>query len=360
MQGLISRGSNLLNDANRDAKAADKLRGDALASFEQAVAKARRDGIAKNLLADAVFGRSRALYGLKRYREAIADFKEAGQLGNSNAPNWLWWTTNGLAAQMSRQGQQEQGLLMMAVNHLDLTPELKRSLGVQNLKAHTDVWERIMDVYAKLLAAPGAAIVTDCDRLAAHPSDPYRVAPAVVFDSIDPPTAITACDEAIKAHPNEARYLYQRGRARSKAASLAASDKTRAEQNHAAAMHDFNAALERGYPVAFNNAAIAYRRGQGVPTDEVKAGDLYLETLNRIIHCCWMPVARHLLDQESQHDVTTVRRVVHELLLWAEALGSEPAEKMLTELYANAVLVRPTDRPPLGKADFQSLPPWLR
>ena len=189
---------------------------------------------------------------------------------------------------------------------------------------------------------------------------PESVAPAVAFDSIDPSTAITACDEAIKASPNEARYLYQRGRARSKAAFLAANDKTRAEQNDAVAIQDFNAALERGYPLAFNNVAIAYQSGRGVAMDVAKAADLYLETFNRIIHCCWVPVARHLLAQEDQHDVSTVRRVVHEFLLWADALGSEPAEQMLKVLYAKGVLTQPTDRRGFAKADFKSLPPWLR
>ena len=360
VRGFVERGSNLLYEVDSDAKAADQRRREALESFEQAVVRARRDGVAKNLLADAVHGRGRAFDGLKRYREAVADFKEASRLRHRGAQSWLWWATNRLAEQMSNQGQREQGLLMTVVNHLDLTPDLKESLEVRGIRSNTYLGARIADVHANLPKSPRSANVTNCDRLTAHPSDPYRVAPATAFESIVPPMAIAACDKAIKEQPNEARYLYQRGRAWSRAAFLAENDKTRADQHDAAALEDFKAAMAKGYPAAFNNVAIAYNDGRAIAKDQHKAADTYLETTNRFVHCCWEPVARHLIEQEDQHDKATVRRVVHELLLWADALGSERAGKMLAELYAKGALVRPTDMPPIGKADFKSLPPWLR
>jgi len=97
-----------------------------------------------------------------------------------------------------------------------------------------------------------------------------------------------------------------------------------------------------------------------VTRNDDKASDLSLETFNRVVHCCWVPVAHHLLQHETEHEPAQVRRVVHELLLWARALGSEPARLMLSELYANRTLTPPSNPFPDEEARFGSLPPWLR
>jgi hypothetical protein len=91
--------------------------------------------------------------------------------------------------------------------------------------------------------------------------------------SIDTPRAIAACDEAIKAHPEEPRYLYQRGRAHSRAARLAetAKDEAAAKLSDASALHDLEAAMSKGYPMAFNNMANALQLGKGIAKDEGKA-----------------------------------------------------------------------------------------
>ncbi len=68
---------------------------------------------------------------------------------------------------------------------------------------------------AALLAAPAAAGPGDptaCDRLAAHPSDPDRVAPGVAQRDIDLPAAIAACEAAVRADPSNPRLNYQLGR----------------------------------------------------------------------------------------------------------------------------------------------------
>ncbi len=62
---------------------------------------------------------------------------------------------------------------------------------------------------------PGTS-VTACDRLAAHPEDPDRVAPGVATKDVDLPTAIAACtveaEKAAPASPDYARLHYQLGR----------------------------------------------------------------------------------------------------------------------------------------------------
>ncbi|HJP20359.1 MAG: tetratricopeptide repeat protein [Alphaproteobacteria bacterium] len=69
-----------------------------------------------------------------------------------------------------------------------------------------------------LLAAlllPGAALaetVTDCDRLAADPSDPDRVVAGVVAAGLDYAAAVVACRKASAGAPGNARLGYQLGR----------------------------------------------------------------------------------------------------------------------------------------------------
>lgn len=54
--------------------------------------------------------------------------------------------------------------------------------------------------------------VTECDRLAAHPDDPYRVAPGRERSEIDLPRAIAACREAVQRDPRNPRLHYQLAR----------------------------------------------------------------------------------------------------------------------------------------------------
>jgi predicted Zn-dependent protease len=52
-----------------------------------------------------------------------------------------------------------------------------------------------------------------CDLLAAHPFDPDRFGEGVMFDRIDGERAVSACEEAVAADPNNLRLAYQLGRA---------------------------------------------------------------------------------------------------------------------------------------------------
>lgn len=54
--------------------------------------------------------------------------------------------------------------------------------------------------------------VTDCDRLAAHPDDPFRIAPGVPQPLIDFARAIPACEAAVQADPANPRLAYQLAR----------------------------------------------------------------------------------------------------------------------------------------------------
>lgn len=54
--------------------------------------------------------------------------------------------------------------------------------------------------------------VTECDRLAAHPDDPYRVASGVPQASVDLARAVPACREAVAQDPKNPRLNYQYAR----------------------------------------------------------------------------------------------------------------------------------------------------
>jgi TPR repeat protein len=54
--------------------------------------------------------------------------------------------------------------------------------------------------------------VTECDRLAAHPSDPDKLTEGVATQDVKLDRAIAACQMAVAADPNNARLNYQLGR----------------------------------------------------------------------------------------------------------------------------------------------------
>ena len=60
--------------------------------------------------------------------------------------------------------------------------------------------------------AIGVARVTECDRLAAHPSDTQKLSPGVTQPEVNIPVARKACEDALKKAPSDGRILYQLGR----------------------------------------------------------------------------------------------------------------------------------------------------
>lgn len=94
--------------------------------------------------------------------------------------------------------------------------------------------------------AAGADQPTECDTLAAHKSDPDRMAAGVDMDSIVPRLAIAACEAALAQYPDDPRFHYLLGRA-----FLAAS-------RTADSIAQFQRAAEAGYAMANYNLGLAY------------------------------------------------------------------------------------------------------
>lgn len=61
-------------------------------------------------------------------------------------------------------------------------------------------------------ASKHSQTVTECDRMASHPEDPYKVAPGRERAEIDLPKAIEVCRAAVAADPKNPRLNYLYGR----------------------------------------------------------------------------------------------------------------------------------------------------
>jgi hypothetical protein len=105
--------------------------------------------------------------------------------------------------------------------------------------------------------------VTECDRLAAHPSDPGRVAPGIEWGAMDGAAAVAACKAALEEHPGEARLQAALGRAYEKV------------EQYDRAMALNRLAAEKGSLAAYHNLGNLYRKGRGVPVDPAEAAHWY-------------------------------------------------------------------------------------
>lgn len=114
-----------------------------------------------------------------------------------------------------------------------------------------------------------AVAVTDCDRLAASPSDPGRPAGlvGVEFDQIDAVHAIPACRVAVGLRPNNPRLVFELGRALNKIGGDA----------NVESAERYRFAADAGNAAAMNNLANMYQSGRGVAKDEAEAFRWYLK-----------------------------------------------------------------------------------
>ena len=107
--------------------------------------------------------------------------------------------------------------------------------------------------------ALGPPPVNDCDRLAAHPYDPSKVAAGLQMIEIDSARAIAACRKAVAAHPDTPRFHFQLGRA------------LQASKSFDEAMTEYRKAADEGYLQAMNNIGLMYLNGTGVAQNGTKA-----------------------------------------------------------------------------------------
>ena len=110
-------------------------------------------------------------------------------------------------------------------------------------------------------------LVTDCDRLAAHPSDEQRPPDvAGIFEhEIDIVAALRACNEAIRQYPDAARFVFETGRV------------AHAQKDYAEALRYFEKATGMGSKIAITEMGIVYLNGESVARDYARARQLFEE-----------------------------------------------------------------------------------
>ena len=110
-------------------------------------------------------------------------------------------------------------------------------------------------------------LVTECDRLAAHPSDGQRPPDVVGLfeEEVDIVAASKACNEAMRQYPDMARFVFEAGRI------------AHAEKDYAEALRLFEKAAGMGSKIAITDTGIVYLKGQSVTKDYTRARELFEE-----------------------------------------------------------------------------------
>ena len=299
----------------------------AIESYTRFLSMAEGVSSLNDLVGSATLRRGIVRYRLNAYAEAVSDFRRAADLGQKNVGHWLWTAINGPADMLYRQESTTAALVRILANYRDLSGEDRLHIKTVDLKA--SLWRlsyALSQLYieSSVQTAPKRALLANqCDHLAAHSNDPLRVTHGVRFEKISIAATIAACSKLIKTSPDEPRFYLQRARAYARARQH---DKERA---------DLEVAMNKGYPMAFNNMGYAFLNGEGVDKSPKKGANLYLETFNRVVHCCGTQVAGHLLSlrDRNKRNGDTLRRTARMILDWGAALGDPQAHEVLGELY---------------------------
>ncbi len=112
-------------------------------------------------------------------------------------------------------------------------------------------------------ARAGEPPLGDCDRLAAHPEDPQRVHAGIPITALDEERAIAACETALAAAPESARFRFQYGRALEKMDSF---------QD---ALGQYRVAAKARYPAAQYAMGLIFERSNVMPFNKMKAARWY-------------------------------------------------------------------------------------
>ncbi|MGD0332717.1 MAG: caspase family protein [Xanthobacteraceae bacterium] len=118
-------------------------------------------------------------------------------------------------------------------------------------------------------------LVTDCDRLAAHPLDDQRprgVTGVLITDTIDVVPALRACSDVMRQYPDVARFVFEAGRV------------AYAQKDYATARQLFEKATGMGSKIAIADVGVIYMNGQGVAKDYTKARQLFEEAIAKGDH----------------------------------------------------------------------------
>jgi tetratricopeptide (TPR) repeat protein len=108
-------------------------------------------------------------------------------------------------------------------------------------------------------------LITDCDRLAAMPSDTGHASDlqGIDMNRINIASAATACNEATQRYPDVMRFVFEAGRV------------AEARKDYALARSLYEKAFAGGYAIAANGLGNLYSDGEGVRKDMAQAAQWY-------------------------------------------------------------------------------------
>jgi len=185
-------------------------------------------------------------------------------------------------------------------------------------------------VAALLAAAPADRPANDCDRLAANPEDPDRLAPPVPRERVDLPRAIAACEAAVAADPTDARARYQLSRVLSYAGQSARG------------VAEMKRAADDGYRQAqFVYGLVVDRRRPDAPTDICAAEPYWLKSARAGRQAARISYVRHVV--KGKFDGCRVGATAAEMrgFLDEAQKGAEGySEKLLIEDLSEALAAR--------------------
>jgi tetratricopeptide (TPR) repeat protein len=312
---------------------------DALASFESAIVLARRVNASSRDIAKILADRASANDAAGKFADAARDLRQAIALGHPYTAYELWSANAKLEMQEFDAGNFDKALQVGASNFAEVTPANRQSVYLSSVMTALNVLTSSIGVLygQRQLTSKAKPTVTDCDRAASHPQDPFRVANPVDFSSIASEAAIEACTVAIEANQNEGRYFYQRARAFNKAAdeTVKNDNKEKSKSYDVAKVSDLEKATKLEYPSAFGAMAAAYSEGRGLVKDGKASIEFDLQAFNRAVECCASAVVRRWMTNESDNDQRTVRQASVELLVRAAELGSPDAHETLAQYILN-------------------------
>ena len=205
--------------------------------------------------------------GLLLAAAGLAYWERALLLRTSDTTGSL--TSSSEAARTAAEGAQRQADADAARQK---AAEATKQKAEADAKAAADARKAAADEEAARSAAR-ANLVTDCDRLAASPSDSDRPSgvPGVLNNSQIDVAAGAACDDAMRRYPEVGRFAYQAGRA-----ALGRRDYARAEEF-------FRAGMAKGSAPAISAIGVLYLNGLGVMRDYGQARDLFEKRLRATI-----------------------------------------------------------------------------
>jgi uncharacterized protein len=121
--------------------------------------------------------------------------------------------------------------------------------------------------------AATTADIDDCDRLAASQFDPHSTVEGISIEKIDTAHAIPACAAAVRKYPDNARFLFEYGRALD------------AAKRYQEAMQWYRRSSDRGGARAQCGLAFLYQHGHGVTQDYAEAIKWYRKAADQGSAC---------------------------------------------------------------------------